>query len=318
VLGSCYIFYSCLRPLFAGQWRILLIYTCKPFIQQLFGDHTMAHSLSGRRAALAAGFAALMLVACGQKPAETPAPAPAPAAAAPAAAPAPAAGKVYVVGTDAAYAPFESQNAAGEVEGFDVEVVKAIAAKGGFEVKFVNTPWEGIFKTLDTGERDLVVSAVTITDERKQTMDFSQPYFNAFQLIAVKEGSKVTKFDDLKPLKVGVQNGTTGDEVVQKLLGKTSANIKRFESTPLALKELENGGVEAVVADNGVVQHYIQNNPNAKFKSVTDASFTPEQYGIAVKKGNADLLKKINDGLAAIKADGSYDAIHMKFFGTKP
>jgi polar amino acid transport system substrate-binding protein len=278
----------------------------------------MAHSLSGRRAALAAGFAALMLVACGQKPAETPAPAPAPAAAAPAAAPAPAAGKVYVVGTDAAYAPFESQNAAGEVEGFDVEVVKAIAAKGGFEVKFVNTPWEGIFKTLDTGERDLVVSAVTITDERKQTMDFSQPYFNAFQLIAVKEGSKVTKFDDLKPLKVGVQNGTTGDEVVQKLLGKTSANIKRFESTPLALKELENGGVEAVVADNGVVQHYIQNNPNAKFKSVTDASFTPEQYGIAVKKGNADLLKKINDGLAAIKADGSYDAIHMKFFGTKP
>jgi polar amino acid transport system substrate-binding protein len=149
-------------------------------------------------------------------------------------------------------------------------------------------------------------------------MDFSAPYFNAFQLIAVKEGSKVAKFDELKTLKVGVQNGTTGDEVVQKLQGKTSANIKRFESTPLALKELESGGVEAVVADNGVVQHYIQNNAAAKFKAVSDPSFTPEQYGIAVKKGNADLLKKINDGLAAIKADGSYDAIHMKYFGTKP
>jgi polar amino acid transport system substrate-binding protein len=277
----------------------------------------MSHILSGRRATLAAGFAALMLVACGQKPAETPAPAPAPAAAPAAAAPAPA-GKTYMVGTDAAYAPFESQAPGGEIVGFDVEVVQAIAKKGGFEVKFVNTPWEGIFKTLDTGERDLVVSAVTITDERKQTMDFSAPYFNAFQLIAVKEGSKVAKFDELKALKVGVQNGTTGDEVVQKLQGKTSANIKRFESTPLALKELESGGVDAVVADNGVVQHYIQNNAGAKFKAVSDPSFTPEQYGIAVKKGNADLLKKINDGLAAIKGDGSYDAIHMKYFGTKP
>jgi polar amino acid transport system substrate-binding protein len=163
----------------------------------------------------------------------------------------------------------------------------------------------------------MVVSAVTITDERKQTMDFSAPYFNANQLIAVKDASKVAKFDDLKTLKIGVQTGTTGDEVVQKLVGKTNTNIKRFESTPLALKELEAGGVAAVVADNGVVQHYIQNNPAAKFKSVTDASFAPEQYGIAMKKGNADLAKKINDALAAIKADGSYDTIHMKYFGMK-
>jgi polar amino acid transport system substrate-binding protein len=163
----------------------------------------------------------------------------------------------------------------------------------------------------------MVVSAVTITDERKQTMDFSDPYFNANQLIAVKDSSKVAKFDDLKKLKVGVQTGTTGDEVVQKLLGKTSTSIKRFESTPLALKELEAGGVAAVVADNGVVQHYIQNNPTAKFKSVSDASFTPEQYGIAMKKGNTELAKKVNDALAAIKADGSYDTIHVKYFGTK-
>jgi polar amino acid transport system substrate-binding protein len=272
-----------------------------------------------RRLALLAFASAAFVAGCGKapdpKPADAPAPAPAAAASAPAA-PAPA--KVYVVGTDAAYAPFESQAPGGDIIGFDVDVVKAVAAKAGMEVKFVNTPWEGIFKTLDTGERDMVVSAVTITDERKQTMDFSSPYFNAFQLIAVKEGSKVAKFDDLKKLKVGVQTGTTGDEVVQKLLGKTSANIKRFESTPLALKELEAGGVNAVVADNGVVQHYIQNNPAAKFKSVTDASFTPEQYGMALKKGNTELQKKINDALATIMADGSYDAIHVKYFGTKP
>jgi polar amino acid transport system substrate-binding protein len=270
-----------------------------------------------RRLALLAFASAAFVAGCGKAPDPKPADAPAPAAAASAPAPAPAA-KVYVVGTDAAYAPFESQAPGGDIIGFDVDVVKAVAAKAGMEVKFVNTPWEGIFKTLDTGERDIVVSAVTITDERKQTMDFSSPYFNAFQLIAVKEGSKVAKFDDLKKLKVGVQTGTTGDEVVQKLLGKTSANIKRFESTPLALKELEAGGVNAVVADNGVVQHYIQNNPAAKFKSVSDASFTPEQYGIAIKKGNTELQKKINDALAAIQTDGSYDAIHMKYFGTKP
>ena len=262
-----------------------------------------------RRFALMAVASAAMLSACSKQETAPAAPAAAPAAAAPA--------KVYVVGTDAAYAPFESVAPGGAIEGFDVDVVKAVAAKAGIEVKFVNTPWEGIFKTLDTGERDMVVSAVTITDERKQTMDFSAPYFNANQLIAVKDSSKVAKFDDLKTLKVGVQTGTTGDEVVQKLLGKTSTNIKRFESTPLALKELEAGGVAAVVADNGVVQHYIQNNPAAKFKSVSDASFTPEQYGIAMKKGNADLAKKINDALAAIKADGSYDTIHVKYFGTK-
>lgn len=267
--------------------------------------------ISTRRFLQFTGLAAatLMLAACGKKE-----PAPAPAATAPAPAPA----KVYVVGTDAAYAPFESQNEKGEIVGFDIEVVQAIAAKAGFEVKFVNTPWEGIFNTLQQGDRDMVVSAVTITDERKQTMDFSDPYFDAAQLIAVKESSKVTKFADLKKLKVGVQTGTTGDEAVSKLLGKTSTSIKRFESTPLALKELESGGVDAVVADNGVIAHYVANNPGGKFKTVSDKEFVPEQYGIAVKKGNAELLGKLNQGLAAIKADGTYAQIYAKYFGAPP
>ena len=253
--------------------------------------------------------AALLLAACGKK--EAP---PAAAASAPAAAPA----KVYVVGTDAAYAPFESQNEKGEIVGFDIDVVKAAAAKAGIEVKFVNTPWEGIFNALGQGDRDMIVSSVTITDERKQTMDFSTPYFDAVQLIAVKANSKIGKFDDLKKLKVGVQTGTTGDEAVTKLLGKTSTSIKRFESTPLALKELEAGGVDAVVADNGVVIHYVANNAGSKFKTVADKSFAPEQYGIAIKKGNADLVAKVNKGLADIKADGSYDKIFAQYFGAPP
>ena len=257
--------------------------------------------------------AALLLAACGKK--EAP---PAPAAAASAAAPAPAPAKVYVVGTDAAYAPFESQNEKGEIVGFDIEVVQAVAKKAGIEVKFVNTPWEGIFNALGQGDRDMIVSAVTITAERKGTMDFSDPYFDAQQLIAVKDGSKVAKFADLKKLKVGVQTGTTGDEAVTKLMGKTSAAIKRFESTPLALKELEAGGVDAVVADNGVIINYVANNPGGKFKSIADKEFVPEQYGIALKKGNTELQAKLNKGLAEIRADGSYDAIFTKYFGTAP
>jgi polar amino acid transport system substrate-binding protein len=249
----------------------------------------------------------LLFVACGKKDQAPPA----------ASAPAPAA-KTYVVGTDAAYAPFESQNEKGEIVGFSIDLVNAVAAKAGLSVKFVNTPWEGIFNALAQGDRDLLISSITITPERKGTMDFTAPYFDARQLIAVKETSTVVKFEDLKPLKVGVQTGTTGDEVVGKLLGKTSTSIKRFESTPLALKELEAGGVDAVVADNGVVVHYVKNNPGGKFKTVSDPGFAPEQYGIAVRKGNADLLAKLDAGLAAIKADGTYDQLYTKYFGAPP
>ena len=255
--------------------------------------------------------AGLLLAACGKKEAP-PAPTPAPA---PAAAPAP---KVVMVGTDAAYAPFESQNEKGEIVGLTIDVVNAVAKKAGIEVKFVNTPWEGIFNALGQGDRDMIASSVTITDERKQTMDFTDPYFDAVQLIAVKADSKIASFDALKKLKVGVQTGTTGDEAVTKLLGKTSTSIKRFESTPLALKELEAGGVDAVVADNGVVINYVANNAGAKFKTVSDKAFVPEQYGFAVKKGNAELLGKLNKGLADIKADGSYSTIYAKYFGAAP
>ena len=270
--------------------------------------------LISRRAALAAALASTgwLLAACNKPAPEAAAPAAPASAASVAAAPAPA--KVYIVGTDATYAPFEFQNEKGEIVGFDIDVLKAAADKAGIQVQFVATPWEGAFNALAQGDRDILVSAITITDERKQTLDFSEPYFEAHQLIAVPEKSKVAKLEDLKKKKVGVQTSTTGEEVVVKLQGKTSDLIKRFESVPLALTELAAGGVDAVVADNGVVEAYVANNPNAKFKSVNDASFAPEMYGVAVRKGNTELLQKINTGLAAIKADGTYQKIHDQYF----
>jgi len=220
----------------------------------------------------------------------------------------------YLVGTDAAYAPFESVTSKREIVGFDIDLIKAIAEKEGLNLKIMNTPWEGIFKSLEQGDRDLLISCITITEERKQSMDFSDPYFEAKQLIAVGRDSKVTKFDDLKDLKVGVQTGTTGDEIVQQLQGKYSSNVVRFEFTPLALKELESGGVDAVVADNGVVANYVANNSDKGFRTVDDPGFAKEYYGIAVKKGDTALLAKLNEGLKKIKVDGTYDRIYSNYF----
>jgi len=231
---------------------------------------------------------------------------------------APASGaRVYLVGTDAAYPPFEFQNDKNEVVGFTVELLNAVADKGGFKVRYLNTPWEGIFATLQEGDRDIIASSVTITDERKESMAFSEPYFEAHQLIIVdRQRASIKTLPELKDLRVAVQAGTTGDAVVQQHLGKSNARIKRFDSMPQALKALESGSVDAVVGDNGVVQNYLKDHA-ASFATVSDPqNFHPELYGFAVKKGNQTLLGKIDKGLEAIKADGSYDRIYRKYFGT--
>ncbi|WP_037585982.1 basic amino acid ABC transporter substrate-binding protein [Stenoxybacter acetivorans] len=226
-------------------------------------------------------------------------------------------GKVYMVATDATYAPFEFEEN-GQVTGFSHDLLSAVAEKAGIKVQFNNTPWEGIFATLGKGDADIISSSVTITDERKQQMDFSDPYFEATQMIVTGDkGSSIKSFADLKGRPVSVQNGTTGDLVVQDLFGKDSTNIKRFESMPLALQELMAGGVDASVGDNGVVQNFVNNNPDVKLNTLVDPSFEKESYGFAVKKDRPDdLLKKLNEGIAAVKADGTYDQIYTKWFST--
>ncbi|MBQ0930234.1 basic amino acid ABC transporter substrate-binding protein [Ideonella alba] len=254
---------------------------------------------------------AALLGACGQREAATTAAAAAPASAAS------APERELVVGTDAVYAPFEYQDEKGQIVGFDIDVLRATAEAAGLRVRFVNTPWEGMFNTLLQGDRDVLVSAITITDERRQTMAFSAPYFDAVQLIAVPSASKVAHFADLKTLRVGVQTGTTGDEAASRLMGKTNARLRRFESTPLALKELESGGLDAVVADNGVIAHYVANNGGTRFRAVSDPAFVPEQYGFALRPADSALRERLDAGLKAIRADGRYDAIHTRWFGPK-
>jgi len=220
---------------------------------------------------------------------------------------------VVKVGTNAEYPPFESVDDAGNIVGFDVELMDAIAKAGGFDVEYVNTRWDGIFVALASGEFDAVVSAATITDERKQTVDFSDPYFNAGQMIAVKEGSDIKTPDDLNGKKVGVQLGTTGDIWLSE---NTTADVVRYDEITLAFQALAQGDVDAVVNDGPTSADIIRANPEMGVTLVGDP-FTEELYGIAVNKDRQDVLAAINKGLAAVKASGEYDTIYNKWFGVK-
>ena len=221
-------------------------------------------------------------------------------------------GKELIVGSSATYRPFAYESPSKEIVGYDVDIIKAVAQKAGLTIKIVNTPWTGIFAALNNGDVDLVISGVTINDKRKQSYDFTAPYFEARQLMAVNKDSSVKSLKDLAGKKVGVVTGSTGDDMASREFGKTNPDIRRFESTPVVISELANGGVDAAIGDNGVIAFRTQEHKH--LKTVSDANFPKEFFGIVVKQGNKDLLDKLNKGLAAVKADGSYAQIFKKWF----
>ena len=227
-------------------------------------------------------------------------------------APAHAQDKELVVGSSATYRPFAFENPNKEIVGYDIDIIKAVAQKAGLRVKIVNTPWTGIFAALNNGDVDIVISGVTINDKRKQSYDFSAPYFEARQLIAVPASSTAKGLKDLAGKKIAVVNASTGDDTASRQFGKTNPDIRRFENTPTIISELANGGVDAAIGDNGVIAFRVREHKN--LKAVDDPSFPKEYFGIVVKQGNKALLDKINAGLAAVKADGSYAQIHKKWF----
>jgi len=217
------------------------------------------------------------------------------------------------VGTNAEYPPFEFVNEEGTITGFDIELMEAIAEEAGFEYELVNTRWDGIFVALASGEFDAVISAATITPERAEQVNFSDPYFNAGQRIAVKaDNDAIQGPEDLEGLKVGVQLGTTGDIFLSE---QTGADVQRYDENTLAFEALNNGDLDAVMADGPTAAEVLQSNPEMDLKLV-DGVFTEEQYGIAVNQEETDLLEAINEGLAAIKENGEYDEIYDKYFGT--
>ncbi|MBR7001056.1 MAG: basic amino acid ABC transporter substrate-binding protein [Neisseriaceae bacterium] len=223
----------------------------------------------------------------------------------------------YKVAVDATFSPFEFQDEKGDIIGFSVDLMTAIGNNQGIKFQFNAVPWEGIFERLDSKEYDLIVASVTITEERKQKMDFSNPYFEATQMIAVKgDNVAIKSIDDLKNKSVSVQTESVSDELLQKIQGANSNKIKRLESLPAALEELAQGNVEATVGDNGVIQFFVDNNYAVTFRTIIDPSFEKEEYGVAVRKNRDDeLLSKINTGLQNIQASGVYEQLRQKWFG---
>jgi polar amino acid transport system substrate-binding protein len=206
----------------------------------------------------------------------------------------------------------EMVNEKGVIEGFDIDLMEAIAKKGGFEVEFKNTAWDGIFVGLAAGKYDAVISSVTITEERKKTMDFSDSYINAGQVLIVSADTEdVAVIADLEGENVGAQIGTTGAFEIEKVPGVT---LKTYDELGFAIEDLVAGRIAGVVADTPIAADYALQNENykKKLKIVGDA-FTDEYYGIAVKKGNKELLDKINAGIAAVKEAGINEKLEKKW-----
>ena len=225
------------------------------------------------------------------------------------------AAQTYVVGTGATYRPFEYESPTKELIGFDVDLMKEIAKAAGFEVEFINTPFDGIFAALNNGDRDIVMSGLTITPKRAEAVDFSKPYFLAHQLILTNKNLKISSLKDLEGKLIAVVDSSGGDIAASNQFGKTSTNIKRFDNTPLALEELANGGVDAMIGDVGVLQWYVKQNPDKAFNQCRDPGFEEQYFGIAVAKGNKKLLDEINKGLDGAVQSGAYQKVYEKWFG---
>lgn len=223
----------------------------------------------------------------------------------------------YTVGTGATYRPFEYETPSKELTGFDVDLMKEIAKAGDFDVKFINTAWSAIFAGLNNGDLDIIMSGITITPKRQETIDFSRPYFLAHQLILTNSDLKITSLKDLKGKLIAVVAASAGDVAASAEFGKASLNIRRFDNTPLALEELANGGVDAMIGDVGVLQWYVKQNPSKNFNQCRDPNFAEQYFGIGIRKGNKQVLDDVNRGLEKAISSGAYDAVYRKWFGAE-
>ena len=221
-------------------------------------------------------------------------------------------GEVVRVGVAAPWPPMEMVNKRGDMEGFDIDLMKAIAKKGGFAVEFKNTEWYSIFVGLAMSNYDAVISAVTITEDRMKTMDFSDPYLSAGQVLIVTAESKdVTVLADLKGKSVGAQIGSTGALEIEKVPGVT---LKTYDEIGFAIEDLVGNTIAGVVADSLVAADYALHNEKTRSKlKIVGKPFTDEKYGIAVKKGNIELLRRINAGLDAVQAAGIDKKLEKKW-----
>lgn len=216
--------------------------------------------------------------------------------------------QVVLVGTNAEFAPFEYLEK-NEIVGFDIDLLNAISKETGIEFKIKDMAFDGLLPALQTKKVDLVIAGMTATPEREKAVLFSKPYFTAKQVIITKGEDKSLKtFDDLSGKKVGVMLGFTGDSVVSEIKG---AKVERFNAAYAAIIALNQGKIDAVVLDSEPAKKYIA---NSKELMIADVPAEEEEYAIAVRKTDKELIEKINVAIDKIRANGEYDKILKKYF----
>lgn len=222
-------------------------------------------------------------------------------------------GEALVFATDPTYAPFEFTKE-GELIGFDIDLVNAIAKEKGFEAKFENVPFDGIIPALQAGNYDAAVAAMVATEERKKSIDFSVPYFKTGLVILVRaEDSTIKGEADLKGKRIAVEIGSVGAEKAGSI---PNAVVSTFNGSPLTLLELTNGNVDAVIGD-GASAHYALQTGAVKGLKVLPGLLSTDVYAIGFPKGS-DKAGLINDGLKAVIENGEYARIYQKWFGEAP
>lgn len=219
--------------------------------------------------------------------------------------------KELVFGTNAEFPPFEfvgSEGVIGEFDGIDISIAKQLAEENGMTARIENMEFDSLLVAVQNGQIDAVIAGMTIKPERLESVDFSIPYYKATQVMIVKEDSKIAKATDMKDKKIAVIQGYTGESCVKDMGYKYEA----FKKGSDAILELVNGRCDVVVLDSATANNYIANNEG--IKAVEDASaFEGEEYAIAVKKGNKELLDKINATLQKMLDDGTIDALGAKY-----
>ena len=223
--------------------------------------------------------------------------------------------KVLKVGSSIDFAPFEFQDEGQkDYQGFDMDLIRAIGKEMGYEVEIQNLGFDGLIPALQAKNVDAVISGMTINDDRKANVLFSEPYYQSGLTMVVREDEEGIKtFNDLKGKKVAVQIGTTSAEAVKKLGG---VEVKELNTPADCFMELKGKGVDAVVNDRPVNDYFIHKSGTTGVKQLEER-LTSEDYGIAIAKDNAELQKKIDEALKKVKESGEYDKIFAKWFGEK-
>ena len=222
---------------------------------------------------------------------------------------------VFTVATDNSYAPFEFiDDDTGELEGFDVDLIEALAEEAGIEIEIQQLEFDGIVAGVGSGKFDIGIAGMTITDERKENIDFSQPYYEAGLILAVdKDNDEIESIDDVDDKVVATRVGSTSEDYLKD---ETEAEAESFPEIVEAYQVVMQGKVDAVLYDLPNVLYYSSKETGGDLKTVGDR-LTGEDYGIAFPKGS-EIRDDIDDALTTLKEDGTYDDIYEEWFGESP